>query len=68
MRSEDITIERVTIRSRKTPTSDGLDFDGCKHVRIADCDLDTGDDAIGLKTLHPEWPSEDFDISGCRIT
>ena len=66
--SEDIAIERVTIRSRKTSTADGLDFDGCKRVRIADCDLDTGDDAIGLKTLHPDWPNEDFDISGCRIT
>jgi hypothetical protein len=66
--SEDIAIERVTIRGRKTSTADGLDFDGCKRVRIADCDLDTGDDAIGLKTLHPDWPNEDFDISGCRIT
>ena len=66
--SEDIAIERVTIRNRKTPTGDGLDFDGCKRVRIADCDLDTGDDGIGPKTLHPDWPNEDFDISGCRIT
>lgn len=66
--SEDIAIERVTIRSRKTPTSDGLDFDGCKRVRIADCDLDSGDDAIALKTLNPDWPNEDFEISGCRIT
>ena len=66
--SEDIAIERVTIRGRKTSTADGLDFDGCKRVRIAACDLDTGDDAIGLKTLHPDWPNEDIDISGCRIT
>lgn len=68
VRSEDIHIERVTIRSRNSPNGDGLDFDGCKRVRIKDCDLDTGDDGIGPKTFHPDWPNEDFEISGCRIT
>jgi len=68
VRSEDILIERVTIRSRQSANGDGLDFDGCKRVRIKDCDLDTGDDGIGPKVFHPDWPNEDFDISGCRIT
>jgi hypothetical protein len=68
VRSEDIHIERVTIRSRNSPNGDGLDFDGCKRVRIKDCDLDTGDDGIGPKVFHPDWPNEDFEISGCRIT
>jgi hypothetical protein len=68
VRSEDIHIERVTIRSRKSPNGDGLNFDGCRRVRIKDCDLDTGDDGIAPKTFHPEWPNEDFEISGCRIT
>ncbi len=68
VRSEDIHIERVTIRSRKSPNGDGLNFDGCRRVRIKDCDLDTGDDGIAPKTFHPNWPNEDFEISGCRIT
>jgi arylsulfatase A-like enzyme len=68
VRSEDVHIERVTIRSRHSPNGDGLDFDGCRRVRIKDCDLATGDDAIGPKTFHPDWPNEDFEISGCRIT
>ena len=68
VRSEDIHIERVTIRSRKSPNGDGLDFDGCKRVRIKDCDIDSGDDGIGPKVFHPDWPNEDFEISGCRIT
>ena len=68
VRSEDIHIERVTIRSRKSPNGDGLNFDGCRRVRIKDCDLDTGDDGIAPKTFHPDWPNEDFEISGCRIT
>lgn len=68
VRSEDIRIERVTIRSRHTTNGDGLDFDGCKRVRIKDSDIDAGDDGIAPKVFHPDWPNEDFEISGCRIT
>ena len=68
VRSQDIHIEHVTIRSRNSPNGDGLDFDGCKRVRIKDCDIDAGDDGIGPKVFHPDWPNEDFEISGCRIT
>lgn len=68
VRSEDIHIEDVSIRSRNTPNGDGLDFDGCRRVRIVGCDLETGDDGIGAKTFHPEWPNEDFTISDSRIT
>ena len=68
VRSENIQIENVVIRSRNTPNGDGLDFDGCRRVRIRDCDLDTGDDAIGPKTFQPDGPNEDFEISGCRIS
>ena len=68
VRSEDILVERVTIRSRQSPNGDGLDFDGCKRVRIKDCNIDAGDDGIAPKTFHPDWPNEDFEISGCRIT
>lgn len=68
VRSEDIRIERVNIKSRNSPNGDGLDFDGCKRVRIQDCEIDAGDDGIGPKVFHPDWPNEDFEISGCRIT
>jgi hypothetical protein len=68
VRSEDIRIERVTIQSRNSRNGDGLDFDGCKRVCIQDCDIDSGDDGIGPKVFHPDWPNEDFEISGCRIT
>ena len=66
--SRDITIENVTIRSRHSGNGDGLDFDGCRNVRIAGCDLDCGDDAISPKTLHPDWPNEHFTITNCRMS
>ena len=67
VRSQDIAIEGVTIRSRQTGNGDGLDFDGCRNVRITRCDFDCGDDAISPKTFHPDWPNESFTITNCRM-
>jgi len=52
---ENVTIEGVTIRSRIRENRDGMDIDSCDGVRISNCDLYTGDDAIVLKstTGHP---------------
>jgi hypothetical protein len=66
--SRDILIDGVTIRSRSTGCGDGLDFVGSRNVRIANCNLDCGDDAISPKTLHPDWPNCDFAITNCRIS
>ena len=40
---------------------------GCRHVHISRCDFDCGDDAISPKTLHPDWPNENFTITDCRM-
>ncbi|HTS18321.1 MAG TPA: glycosyl hydrolase family 28 protein [Verrucomicrobiae bacterium] len=42
----DVVISNVTIRSDR----DGIDVDSCKNVRIEDCDINTGDDSISLKS------------------
>ena len=33
---------------------DGLDLDGCRHVRVEDCDFHTGDDALVVRAIL--WP------------
>ena len=63
----DVLIDAVRVRSRETGNGDGLDFDGCQDVRISNCDLDTGDDAIGLKTFQPGLPNRNFVITNCVI-
>ncbi len=46
--------------------NDGLDIDGCEDVLIENCDLNTGDDAICLKSsLHP---CRNFVVRNCRVT
>lgn len=43
------------------PNTDGIDITGCQDVMVSDCVIDTGDDAICLK-------SQDVDGMECRVT
>jgi polygalacturonase len=42
----DVVIKNVNINGSR----DGIDVDSCKNVRIEDCDINTGDDSISLKS------------------
>ena len=63
----DVSVSGVTIRSRVNKNNDGLDIDGCRNVRISDCDISSGDDAIVLKSTSP-LPSENVVISNCVLS
>jgi polygalacturonase len=68
--SDDVTVRGLTIRSRG---GDGIDVDSCRHVVIDACDIDTGDDAIAIKSGRGmeghelARPTEDVRISDCRL-
>ncbi|MET4780432.1 glycosyl hydrolase family 28 protein [Glaciihabitans sp. UYNi722] len=54
----------------KFPNADGIDLDRCRQVRISDCEISSGDDAISLKTCEefPEYgPTEDIVITNCTL-
>src|SRR5678815_3588750 len=64
---DDVDIRGVTIRNGY---SDGIDPDCCRRVRIADCDIESRDDAIVLKASHAlgaRRPTEDVIVSRCRL-
>lgn len=73
-RDEDVTADGLTIHApAPAPSSDGIDVDSCRRVRIANCDIDVNDDCISIKSgvgaeaqkgLHP---SEDIIIEKCRF-
>jgi len=67
MACTDVIITKVRIYSEDTPSGDGLDFDGSRNVVISDCIIHAGDDAIGLKTLTPTDPCENFLIQNCFL-
>ena len=68
----DVWISNLTIRS-KLDNGDGIDVDSCERVRIDHCDIDTGDDAIALKSGRGEAaakiarPTQDVRICDCTL-
>ncbi len=62
----------LTIRSTRA-NGDGIDVDSCKNVRIEYCDIDTGDDAIALKSgrgmeaVRIARPTENVTITDCKL-
>ena len=58
--------ERLNINSHAGSNNDGIDIDSCELVRVNECDIDTGDDSICLKTTS-RLPCRDITITNCRL-
>jgi polygalacturonase len=69
---QNLIAKNLNIRS-VTGNGDGIDVDSCRHVQIEDCDIDTGDDCIalksgrGLQAYREAKPTEDVLISNCKL-
>ena len=63
---ENVYAGRVKIRSLKNHNNDGFDIDS-KDVLIENCDLDTDDDAICLKSDNPDFVCENVEVRNCRL-
>jgi polygalacturonase len=68
-----VTIRGVIIETFPGANTDGIDIDSSKDIRISDCYLDTGDDAICLKSgkdadgLRVNRPTENVSITNCTV-
>ena len=69
---ENIVAKSLTIRSQ-TGNGDGIDLDSSRNVRIENCDIDTGDDCIALKSgrgldaYQEAKPTENVLITRCKL-
>jgi polygalacturonase len=69
---DQITARNLTIRSINS-NGDGIDVDSCQGVLIEHCNIDTGDDAIALKSgrglaaMKLERPTQDVTIRDCVL-
>ena len=69
---KDLTARNLTIRSINF-NGDGIDVDSCSGVTIEHCDINTGDDAISLKSgrglaaQNLSRPTENVVIRDCRL-
>lgn len=69
---QDVTIKNLTIRSTLV-NGDGIDVDSSRNVTIENCDINTGDDAISLKSgrgesaVQMDRPTENVTIKNCKL-
>lgn len=71
---ENVEVSRIRIDAeQKIVNSDGIDFDGCRHVRVGDSYFRTGDDSIVLRAIRDaadpkrEVVCEDVVVTNCVL-
>ena len=64
---DDVRITGITVRSLVNHNNDGIDIDSCRRVVISDCNINSGDDAIVLKSTSARV-CRDVTISNCILS
>jgi polygalacturonase len=67
MACDDVRITGITVRSNVNANNDGIDIDSCRRVIISDCNIDSGDDAIVLKSTSARVCA-DVVITNCVLS
>jgi len=63
---DDVRISGVTVKSHVNQNNDGIDIDSCQRVLISGCNIDSGDDAIVLKSTSARL-CKDVVVTGCVL-
>ncbi len=62
-----VFIQGITVLSKCNANNDGIDIDACQRVRIANCDIQSGDDAIVLKSTLNR-PCRNVAVTNCLLS
>lgn len=62
-----LRIDNVKIVSVGVAHNDGIGIDGCQDVRISNCDVVSGDDALVFKTTSSKMACKDIIVTGMRL-
>ena len=70
---EDVEINNLSVQTdRFTNNSDGLDIDCCRRVKITNCNIFSGDDAIAIRgnqrPLNKETVCSDITVDNCILS
>lgn len=62
-----VAVDSVTVDSpAEDRNNDGIDIDGSRQVRVSNCRIDAGDDAICLKASYRDC--EDITVTNCTLS
>jgi polygalacturonase len=62
-----LTITHVALTNRAYWNNDGMDITDCHNVKITNCDVNSADDGICLKSYYPGHFNDSIYIAGCTI-
>ena len=70
---DNVNIDGITILNpQEGPNTDGIDIDCCNDVRISNCSIYGGDDAIAIKSdaglLGKDKPCENITVTNCVLS
>ena len=64
---ERLRLSKLQVVNMAYWNNDGTDLTDCKNVRITDCEFNTADDGICLKSYYPGHANDSFYIADCRV-
>lgn len=62
-----LSLDGLKVVNRSYWNNDGIDITDCKNVKVTNCDLDTADDGICLKSYYPGYANDGIYIANCTI-
>ena len=62
-----LIIDNLKVVNRSYWNNDGIDITDCKNVKITNCNLDTADDGICLKSYYSGYANDGIFIANCTI-
>jgi len=64
---EDVLLDKITVFNHANSNNDALDIDGCRRVIVSNCNFDSADDALVLKSTGKAL-CEDIIITNCILS
>jgi hypothetical protein len=63
----DLVIDGITVESRAFWNNDGINIVDSKNVHITNCDINSADDGICLKSYYPGYFNDNVLIENCTV-
>ncbi|WP_432221116.1 glycoside hydrolase family 28 protein [Flavobacterium sp. TMP13] len=64
---DDLIIDKIKLTNRAYWNNDGMDITDCTNVKITNCEVDSADDGICLKSYYPGYANDNIYIANCTI-
>jgi len=62
-----LTIDGIKVESRAFWNNDGINIVDCKNVVVSNCDVNSADDGICLKSYYPGYYNDSILIENCTV-